>query len=120
MSISKNVLGVSVSAETSYRHNTPLNTTILGISPSGAPSRGNTPGARGDTFHALVNALGVVSKTALFDSATWATELTWNDYVTVRSGKNLFYADGSAACTRSEESRVGNYCVSTCRSRWSP
>src|SRR3546814_17700899 len=25
MSISKNVLGVSVSAETSYRHNTPLN-----------------------------------------------------------------------------------------------
>src|SRR3546814_7386640 len=50
MSISKNVLGVSVSAETSYRHNTPLNTTILGISPSGAPSRGNTPGARGDTF----------------------------------------------------------------------
>src|SRR3546814_7367866 len=33
MSISKNVLGVSVSAETSYRHNTPLNTTILGISP---------------------------------------------------------------------------------------
>src|SRR3546814_12434385 len=40
-----------------------------------------------------------LSKTALFDSATWATELTWNDYVKVRSGKNLFYADGYAACT---------------------
>src|SRR3546814_15441734 len=25
--------------------------------------------------------------------------LTWNDYVKVRSGKNLFYADGYAACT---------------------
>src|SRR3546814_13705224 len=59
----------------------------------------NTPGVRGDACHALVNALGVVSKTALFDSATWATELTWNDYVKVRSGKNLFYADGYAACT---------------------
>src|SRR3546814_15397797 len=41
--------------------------------------------------------------------------------VTVRAaGRNLIRGYKCEVKTRSEESRVGKECVSTCRSRWSP
>lgn len=97
VSLAKNVGGVSVGAELSTRRNTPLNAQVLGIAP-GAPARGDTKGPRGDTWHALVNALGTVSKTPVFDSATWAAELAWSNWSKVRSGANLFNAVGFAPC----------------------
>ena len=63
MSLAKNIGGISVGAELSYRHNTPLNSTVLGIAP-GLPAQGDTKGPRGDTYHGLVNAVGVIPKTA--------------------------------------------------------
>lgn len=98
VSLAKNIGGVSVGAELSTRHNTPLNAQVLGIAP-GTPGRGETNGPRGDTWHALVNALGTVSKTPLFDSATWAAELAVSHWSKVRSGGNLFNALGFAPCT---------------------
>lgn len=98
ISFSKQVLGASVGAELSYRNNTPLNSKILGVSPTGLPARGETSGARGDTMHAVVNALGTISKTPVFDAATWAVEATWNDFLKVRSGAKLFSAEGYAPC----------------------
>jgi hypothetical protein len=98
LSFSKQVLGASVGAELSYRHNTPLNSKILGASPTGLPDRGETSGPRGDTMHAVVNVLGTIAKTPLFDAATWATEATWNNYIKVRSGSTLFSAEGYAPC----------------------
>lgn len=98
VSLAKNIGGVSVGAEFSYRRNTPLNSTVLGIAP-GLPSDGETKGPRGDTLHALVNTLGVIPQTPVFDAATWAGELTWAHYTKVRSGANLFYAEGYAPCT---------------------
>ena len=62
---------------------------MLGIAP-GLPSDGETKGPRGDTLHALVNTLGVIPQTPVFDAATWAGELTCAHYTKVRSGANLF------------------------------
>jgi hypothetical protein len=98
VSFAKNVGGMSLGAELSYRRNTPLNSQVLGIAASGLPAEGETPGPRGDTYHGLVNLLGVAGKTMLFDAATWAAELTWSQWSKVRSGGNLFNALGHAPC----------------------
>ena len=97
VSLAKNIGGVSVGAEISQRRNTPLNSQVLGVAP-GLPEQGETKGARGDTWHALVNAVGTVPKTALFDSASWAAEVQWSQWTKVRSGANLFNALGYAPC----------------------
>lgn len=70
---------------------------MLGIAP-GLPDAGDTKGARGDTWHALVNLVGVIPKTALFDSASWAAEVQYSRWSKVRSGANLFNALGFAPC----------------------
>ena len=97
ISLAKNIAGVSVGAEVSYRHNTPLSSPVLGVSP-GIPSEGNTNGPRGDTVHALVNGVGTIPKTPVFDSASWAAELIWSHWTKVSSGQNLFNAVGYAPC----------------------
>jgi hypothetical protein len=96
-SITKNILGVSTSAELSYRHNTPLNTQTLGIA-QGLPGSGDTKGARGDTLHSVVDAIGTIAKTPVFDSASWVAELAMSRWVAVTSGQNLFNALGYTPC----------------------
>jgi hypothetical protein len=96
-SFAKNIAGVSFGAEVSTRHNTPLNSQVLGVA-IGLPSVGDTKGARGDTYHALMNAAGVVSKTPVFDAATWVAEVQWSEWSKVTSGANLFNAIGFAPC----------------------
>jgi hypothetical protein len=97
MSFAKNIAGISWGSEVSTRRNTPLNAAVLGVAP-GLPGQGDTKGPRGDTWHALVNATGTVSRTPVFDSAVWATELQWNNYTHVSSGANLFNAVGFTPC----------------------
>jgi hypothetical protein len=96
-SIAKNIGGISTSAEISYRKNTPLNAQVLGIA-QGLPGQGDTKGPRGDTWHGLVNAIGTIPKTPLFDAATWAAEVAWSHLSTVTSGANLFMGVGYAPC----------------------
>lgn len=99
VSLAKNIGGVSVGAELSYRRNTPLSAQTLGnASAFGVPARGETFGPRGDTMHGLVNLMGAIAKTPLFDAASWATELTWAQWTKVRSGENLFNAVGYNGC----------------------
>jgi hypothetical protein len=93
VSLSKNLGGISFGSEISYRQNMPLlSSTVLVLPPAlvalnnpafaGAvsttdlPARG-FPGARGDTWHGLINALGIMPKTAFFDTMSYAAELTW-------------------------------------------
>ncbi|WP_298926494.1 DUF1302 domain-containing protein [uncultured Ramlibacter sp.] len=97
LSLSKNLAGISVGAEVSYRRNGPLNSQVLGVAP-GLPAQGETKGPRGDTMHALVNAAGALSRSAVFDAATYAAELQWSHWNNVRSGANLFNAVGYAPC----------------------
>lgn len=68
-SLSRAVGGVAVSAEIAQRIDTPLlmgPATFVGAEPVG------------DTTHALVNALAYIGRTAAFDSASLAAELTYS------------------------------------------
>ena len=97
VSLAKNIGGVSIGAEVSHRRDTPLSSQVLGVAP-GVPARGETAGARGDTWHAVVNAVGVISKTPVFDTASWVVELAYSRWTKVRSGERLFNAEGFAPC----------------------
>lgn len=131
ISLSKNIGGVSVGGEVSYRKNMPLNsdpvivgsaTTVAAaqagtLSPAlqfggmsaaqanalqavyasaqaGLPSSGETGAARGNTTHAVVNMLGQVAKTPLFDSLDWKVEFTWNTWNKVTEHEELFKGRG--------------------------
>jgi hypothetical protein len=97
VSLAKNIGGVSIGTEVSYRRNTPLNYQVFGVAP-GLPAPGETKGPRGDTWHVLVNAVGVIAKTPVFDAASYAGELVYSRWSKVRSGENLFNAEGYAPC----------------------
>jgi len=101
ISLSKQILGISVGAEFSYRKNMPLVcdsvyiasdflASILGL-PAGTyvaalPDSGDTGGTRGDTFHGVLNFLGIINKTPLFDTAQWTVEFNWQRWDKVTQG----------------------------------
>ncbi len=103
ITVAKNIAGISFGAEVSYRQNMPLVSdpvTVLpaplvastpgAIATTALPSNGDTPGAKGNTWHGLVNAVGIVPKTALFDTASWQAELTWMEYGSVTQNEAVF------------------------------
>jgi hypothetical protein len=91
MSLAKQVAGVSVGAEISYRENMPL-WSAAAVIPTGGqfPDGGDTFGARGDTWHGLVNFLYLFGRTPLYDKATGLAEFTWNRLSHVTSHPELF------------------------------
>ena len=102
LTFSKNIEGVSIGAELNYRQNMPLQSGIITVLPASlvpltpgsiattsVPSRG-TPGALGDTYHGLVNAVYIAPKTLLFDTATIQGELTWMQWVRVTQNDAVF------------------------------
>lgn len=91
ITLSRAILGVSVGAELSYRHNMPLVSEAAIILPgTPRPTVGQTLGARGDTWHGVINFLGLINKTPLFDIANWAFETTWSHWSNVNQGENYF------------------------------
>jgi hypothetical protein len=87
LSLSKEFFGVSVGAEVSYRQNMPLVSDAVNVLPAplaaitpgaiattSVPSNGDTPGARGNTWHGLVNGLYTLPSTPLFDTANISVE----------------------------------------------
>ena len=102
VTLSKNIGGISVGAEFSYRQNMPLLSEAVFVVPAplvpnfpgsiattAVPTNG-TPGALGDTYHGIVNALWTSSKTVLWDSATFAAELTWMRWARVTQNEAVF------------------------------
>jgi hypothetical protein len=88
VSLSKNVGGINFGAEVLRREGTGL---LMG----GATTVGNEP--IGDTWHALVNAVGYAGKTPLFDSMSWMAELTYSEVDKVRKNKQNFKRKGTTA-----------------------
>jgi hypothetical protein len=102
ITLAKQIAGMSVGAELSYRQNMPLQSTNILVVPkplvgsfpgsiatTDIPSQG-TPGALGDTYHGLVNVINVFPKTALFDTATLQGELTWMQWARVTQNEAVF------------------------------
>ena len=99
VTLAKEIAGVSVGAELSYRQNMPLQSNLVNVLPAplvatspgsiavgSIPDHG-TPGTLGDTYHGLVNVLNILPKTALFDTATVAGELTWMQWARVTQNR---------------------------------
>jgi hypothetical protein len=106
VSFAKNIAGVSVGSELSYRWRMPLVSEQAGLRPVGVPGRpvpgtGDTAGARGDTMHALVNFLALVPKTPIFDEGTCLIEFTYSRWMRVsQNGDSFLGRDGYSGMDR--------------------
>jgi hypothetical protein len=120
ITMAKELFGVSFGAELSYRQNMPLLSDPVQVLPpafaslvpgsiatTDVPSKG-TPGALGDTLHGVLNAFDVFPKTALFDTATLAGELTWMQWLKVTQNEAVFKGrDGYSAIDKPTRNYVG-------------
>jgi hypothetical protein len=110
-SFARQILGASVGAEVSFRRDQPLLAQPLGFAvphpavaaaelfPRGLPRLfGNSYQARGDTLHAVANALGVLSGVRLFDTANWALEVSYSRWLDVRENADVFFGEGYGVC----------------------
>jgi hypothetical protein len=87
LSFSKQIFGVSVGSELSYRVNMPLSSdTVVSTT---RPAEGDTFGARGNTWHGLINFVGLVTP-PLCSLASWSMEVFWSRWDNVTQGENLF------------------------------
>jgi hypothetical protein len=90
LSLAKQIAGISVGAEVSYRRNMPLLSDPVPVLPAplaaavpgaiaanAVPADNDTPGALGSTWHGVLNAIAILPKTALFDTADLLAELSW-------------------------------------------
>jgi hypothetical protein len=70
------------------------NAAVLGLPPgsyvTALPNSGDTSAARGDTFHGVLNFLGLINKTPVFDAATWTVEFSWNRWDKVTQNEAVF------------------------------
>jgi hypothetical protein len=102
VTLSKNIAGISVGAEINYRENMPLSSDPVQVLPAplvpntpgsiattAFPSSG-TPGALGNTLHGLVNAVGILPKTGVWDTASYQAELTWMQWLKVTQNEAVF------------------------------
>ncbi|MDD2735512.1 MAG: DUF1302 domain-containing protein [Desulfuromonadaceae bacterium] len=103
ISFAKQFSGISLGSELSYRRNMPLwsNAATIGPYPgltsSSFPGMGETLGARGDTWHGVVNLMYVVPKNVLFDTAMIITEFAWSRLDHVTQNPELFKSGGAYA-----------------------
>lgn len=88
LSVGTNLGGVSVGGELSYRKNMPLNS-------NGSVIEGHRlEGARGSTWHAVLNGVQTYGDSALFDSASLSGELVWSGLDKVTANKAAYRAKG--------------------------
>lgn len=97
-SLSKNIAGVSVGAEVSYRKNDALTSSTTAT--AGATNR--FEGARGNTWHAVLNGIQTFGHTSFFDSASLVGELAWAKLDRLTKNNVLYRQTGySSNCTPS-------------------
>jgi len=93
VSLSKSIAGASIGAEVSYRKNGAL-TPDPESPPGGGVPGADLEGPRGNTWHALVNAIYSLPKTPLWDNAFLATELQYSHLAKVTKHPEQFLAAG--------------------------
>ncbi|NDZ18010.1 DUF1302 domain-containing protein [Variovorax sp. WS11] len=94
VSLSKEIAGLSLGSEIVYRKNT-------GLVNGAATLAGAEP--RGNTWHALVNILGLMPGNALFDSATYIAELTYSRLDKVTSNGANYAGVGYPGCPTADK-----------------
>lgn len=81
----------AVGAEIAYRKNAGLNT--VGFAQS-------DEGARGDTYHVILNTIYGLTQNALWDSGTVTAELTYDHLIDVTKNESLFNGEDTPNCPR--------------------
>jgi len=83
--------GISTGAEVSYRHDMPLiSDTAIVMSDAALPAEGEVLAARGDTLHAVLNVLGLLKRTPVWDAGSWMAEVAYSEWLNVNSNESLF------------------------------
>lgn len=101
VSLAKNMGGVAVGAELSYRRNDPL------TSDQALSAAGSFEGARGHTWHGLLNAVLALGPSGFYDSASLAGELSWSKLDRVTQNPALFRAAGTLASCNTQATLKG-------------
>jgi hypothetical protein len=83
---------VAIGGEIGYHMDTPLKTPSFSVT---------NEGARGDTWHALINAIYLLPNLGFWDTGTVAAELTYDRFDKTTDNEELFLRDGTTACANS-------------------
>jgi hypothetical protein len=95
LTFSRVIGGVAFGSEVSYRKNGALNTPSSIVTDTGA---------RGDTWHAVVNGIYMLPKTALWDTGSLVAEVAYNRLEKVTKNPSLYREVGAATCVDSRTS----------------
>jgi hypothetical protein len=101
MSFSTDVHEVNVAGEVSVRRNTPLvsDPSIVGVNTApgitGGDNNGNPLYAVGNSFHAQLSAISVMSPTGLYNGATFLGEIAFNRRTSITKNPNALAANSS-------------------------
>ena len=124
LSFSKQILGVAVGSEVSYRKDMPLLSDPATMLPSALanpaagqisamPQQGQSAGARGNETHALINFMGLGGKTPFWDTTTWVMEYTFERVGHLSQGQGVFRGRDSYGdldkCTRDSYNGAINF-----------
>ncbi|MGO4222047.1 DUF1302 domain-containing protein [Lysobacter sp. TAF61] len=105
LSLSKNLWGVSVGADLNYRENMPLLSDTVSVLPASfapfasalpagslfaPPAQGDSGGARGNTWHGVLNGFASFAESPVWDSANLIVELVWNHWSEVTQNAAVF------------------------------
>jgi Protein of unknown function (DUF1302) len=92
LSFDGSVGAVAVGAELGYHMDAGLKTAAFTVTDEGA---------RGDTWHALINGIYLLPNTPLWDTGSVVAELTYDRLDKVTENEDLFLRDGTVACEQS-------------------
>lgn len=97
LSLAKNIGGVNLGADLSYRKNTAL---ISGSTPLDASVFGfqGLEGPRGNTWHLVANTIYLLPKTRFFEGGSLQAEFVYSRLDKVTRNEGLFLGEGTAQC----------------------
>lgn len=105
LSLSKNLWGISFGADLNYRENMPLLSDTVSVLPASfapfaaalppgslfaPPAEGESGGARGNTWHGVLNGFATFAESPVWDSANLIVELVWNHWSDVTQNAAVF------------------------------
>jgi hypothetical protein len=96
-SLARQICGISTGLDLSYRHNMPLLSDAISLTPKESLQPGDLLGARGQTFHGTLNFIGLLSKCPFWDESSYVVEFGWDHLLSVDQGEKYYVGRKGAA-----------------------
>lgn len=112
LSLTKNLGTVSVGGEVSYRKNTALNS-VAGytVISTGDANYSQAEGARGNSWHALINGIYLLPRTVLWEGGALQAEVTYNKLDKITENDTRFNGRGHGCITAYSKSCADDHSV---------